>query len=147
MVLTVACSARVQADALADNLAIRALATQQADAWNHHDAKAYAELFTEDCDVVNVVGWWWNGRVELERKLATAYTTMFKSSTLTFTDVQIRFLTPQLAIAHMRWTMTGATPPPGMPQPKQGIQILLVQKQADKWLINAFQNTNAIPAS
>src|SRR3546814_21022986 len=45
------------------------LQTQQADAWNRHDAKAYAALFTQDGDVVNIVGWWWKGRDEIERKL------------------------------------------------------------------------------
>lgn len=141
----VACSAL--ADTTEDSVAIRALATRQADAWNQHDAKAYAALFTADCDVVNVVGAWWNGRTEVERKLTPAYGTVFKDSTLTFTDVQVRFLTPQLAVAHMRWTMSGATPPPGFPPIKQGIQTLLVQKQAHEWSIEVFQNTNSIPMS
>jgi uncharacterized protein (TIGR02246 family) len=140
-----ACSAI--ADTAADNAAIRALAAQQEAAWNRHDAKAYADLFTTDCDVVNVLGEWWNGRAELEHKLTPAYATVFKSSALTFTDVQVRFLTPQLAIAHMRWTMTGAAMPAGLPQPRQGIQTLVVHKQADRWLIDAFQNTNAVPGS
>jgi uncharacterized protein (TIGR02246 family) len=124
--------------------AIRSLARRQAEAWNRHDAKAYADLFSVDCDVVNIVGEWWNGREELERKLTTVFSTMFKNSELTFTDVQFRLLTPQLAIAHMRWTMTGAIPPRGSPQPKQGIQTLVVRKQDGKWLIDVFQNTNAI---
>ena len=139
-----ACSAI--ADTAADNAAIRALAAQQEAAWNHHDAKAYSDLFTTDCDVVNVLGEWWNGRAEVERKLTSAYASTFKDSVLTFTDVQTRWLTPQLAIAHMRWTMTGAAMPAGRPQPKQGIQILVVRKQTGQWLIDAFQNTNALPA-
>jgi uncharacterized protein (TIGR02246 family) len=140
-----ACSA--VADTTTDNTAIRALATQQEQAWNRHDAKAYADLFTTDCDVVNVIGNWWNGRAEVEHKLTVAYATVFKSSALTFTDVQIRFLTPQLAVAHMRWTMTGAGLPAGLAQPKQGIQTLVVRKQAGRWLIDAFQNTNAVPGA
>lgn len=141
------CGRPLPAAAPADNAAIRALALSQADAWNRHDAKAYADLFTANCDVVNVAGRWWNGRAELEREVSAAHTAMFKNSALTFTDVQVRFLTPQLAIAHMRWTMTGAAPPSGFPQVKQGIQTLVVQKQAGQWLIDAFQNTNAPPES
>ena len=141
LVFTVACSVLV--DTTEDSAAIRALATRQADAWNRHDATAYAALFTTDCDVVNVVGEWWNGRMEVERKLTAAYVTTFRDSALTFTDVQVRFLTPQLAIAHMRWTMTGAAPPPGFPPIKQGIQTLLVRKQARGWLIDVFQNTDS----
>lgn len=143
-VMMASCSVPMPMAAPEDKVAIRALAVLQADAWNRHDAKAYADLFAADCDVVNVVGNWWNGRVELERELSAAHATTFKNSTLTFTDVQVRFLTPQLAIAHMRWTMTGAVPPSGFPPIKQGIQTLVLQKQAGHWLIDAFQNTNAI---
>jgi uncharacterized protein (TIGR02246 family) len=124
--------------------AVRATVERQADAWNRHDAKAYAALFATDADVVNVVGWWWQGRAQLEAKLTQAYSRMFKNSALTFTDVQVRFLDPRTAIAHARWTMTGATPPPGMPEPKAGIQTLVLRKHAGHWLIDVFQNTNAI---
>ena len=48
-------SARVSA--AQDEAQIREL--QQVAAWNRHNAVAYANLFTEDGDVVNVVGWWW----------------------------------------------------------------------------------------
>lgn len=144
LALLVACS--VVADTHADHAAVRALAAQQELAWNRHDAKAYADLFTVDCDVVNVLGEWWNGRAELERKLTTAYASTFRDSALTFTDVQTRFLNPQLAIAHMRWTMTGAAFEAGRPQPKQGIQTLLVRKQDGRWLIGVLQNTSTVPA-
>src|ERR1700745_3587203 len=52
-----------------DEAAIRNVEKQQGEAWNRHDAKAYAALFTENGDCVNVVGWWWKGRAEIEQKL------------------------------------------------------------------------------
>jgi hypothetical protein len=39
----------------AETKAVRNVQTQQQDAWNRHDAKAYASLFAEDGDCVNVV--------------------------------------------------------------------------------------------
>jgi uncharacterized protein (TIGR02246 family) len=129
----------------ADETAIRALETGQQEAWNHHDAKAYANLFTENGDCVNVVGWWWKGRAEIEKKLTDAYVYVFKESTLTITGVDIRFLTPEFAVAHVRWTMTGARTPTGLPVPQQGIQTHLLQKTGGQWLIAAFQNTNLLP--
>lgn len=44
------------ADASEESAAIRGVEARQAEAWNRHDARAYAALFTEDADVVNVVG-------------------------------------------------------------------------------------------
>jgi uncharacterized protein (TIGR02246 family) len=128
-----------------DEAAIRKVQEQQAEAWNRHDAAASARLFTEDGDVVNVVGWWWKGRAEIERKLAAAHAFAFRDSTLTVTDTQVRFLGPSIAIAHVQWTMVGARPPPGMPEPRQGIQIQVLTKQGGRWLIASFQNTNSIP--
>lgn len=129
----------------AETTAIRELEKQQQDAWNQHDAKAYANLFSEDGDCVNVVGWWWKGRTEIEKKLTAAYAFVFRESVLTITDVDVKFPAPEMAIAHVRWTMVGARTPEALPKPQQGIQTQLLQKQKGKWLIVAFQNTNALP--
>jgi uncharacterized protein (TIGR02246 family) len=124
--------------------AIRQVQLRQAAAWNQHDATAYARLFTEDGDVVNVLGWWWTGRAEIERKLAAGFAFVFAQSVLTISDVQVRFLTPTVAIAHVHWTMTGARTPPGLPEPREGIQLQILTKQANDWMIASFQNTNSI---
>jgi uncharacterized protein (TIGR02246 family) len=128
-----------------DESAIRTLEVQQQEAWNHHDATAYAALFTEDGDCVNVVGWWWKGRAEIEKKLTDAYVYVFSESVLKMGEVTVRFLEPGSAVVHVRWTMTGARTPQGIPTPQQGIQTQLVRKQSEKWLIAAFQNTNSVP--
>ena len=133
------------AQTAADGAEIRRAARLQGETWSRHDAKAYAALFTEDCDVVNVVGWWWKGRAELEKKLTEAFKFMFKDSKLTITDVTTRFLGPDVAVAHARWTMTGARTPAGMQEPREGIQTLLFTKQQGRWLIDAFQNTHRVP--
>src|SRR5262249_30232052 len=134
------CESREQEEA-----AIRNVEKQQGEAWNRHDAKAYAALFTEDGDCVNVVGWWWKGRAEIEKKLTAAYAFVFRESVLTITNVDVRLLTPTVAIAHVRWTMTGARTPQGYAKVQQGLQTQTVVKSDGKWLIAAFQNTTAIP--
>lgn len=137
--------ARVSAAQRQGEIEIRNVETRQQEAWNRHDARAYANLFTEDGDVVNVLGWWWKGRAEIEKKLAAGYAFVFRDSTLTITEVDVKFLAPQMAVAHVRWTMVGARTPPGIPEPRQGIQTQVLQKRAGQWLIAAFQNTNGIP--
>jgi uncharacterized protein (TIGR02246 family) len=129
----------------ADETEIRSVAMRQGETWSRHDAKAYAELFSEDCDVVNVVGWWWRGRAEVERKLTEAFRFVFRESKLTITDVTTRFIRPDVAVAHARWTMTGARTPAGMQEPREGIQTLVFTKDSGRWLIAAFQNTHSVP--
>ena len=130
----------------ADESATRALQARQAAAWNAHDAAAYANLFTPDGDVVNVLGWWWRGRAEIQSKLSDAFAWVFRDSKLTITDVHSRFLDRATAIVHVRWTMDGAKVPPGAPAPpREGIQLQVLRKANGQWLIASFQNTNSIP--
>jgi uncharacterized protein (TIGR02246 family) len=129
-----------------DEAAVRSVVTRQQESWNRHEAKAYAETFTEDADVVNVLGWWWKGRPEIEKKLTDAFVFVFRESTLTFNEVNVKFLSPELALVHARWTMVGAkTPSKEASAPQQGIQTQLLQKRAGKWSMVAVQNTNATP--
>lgn len=145
MPVSAACAAQAaQAD---DQAAIRAVQAGQEASWNAHDATAYAALFTEDADVVNVLGWWWKSRAELEKKLGFAFKSVFAHSSLHIEGVAIRFLTPDLAVAHVTWSMAGATSPDGSGAniPQRGIQTQLLRKIDNRWLIATFQNTNSVP--
>jgi len=133
------------ADRARDESDIRRLQARQQEAWNRHDAVAYAALFADDGDVVNVAGWWWKGRREIERQLRAAFAVVFRDSRLAIADVEVRFLAPNVAIAHVRWTMAGARTPPSIPEPRQGIQIQVLHKRGAAWRIVAFQNTNSLP--
>lgn len=126
--------------------AVREVQAQQAAAWNSHDAAAYAALFTNEGDVVNVLGWWWQGRAAIQSKLTGAFTWVFRDSKMSIIAVQVKMLTPSIALAHVRWHMEGAKVPPGAAEPpKDGIQLQVLQKENGKWLIESFQNTNAFP--
>ena len=128
----------------ADVEAIRELQRQQAEAWNRHDAAAYSLLFAEDGDVVNVLGWWWRNPAEIRSKLEDAFAFVFRD--ITITDVQVRFLEPTIAVAHVSWALDGAKAPPGAPAPpRTGIQLQVLTKQSGRWLIANFQNANGVP--
>jgi uncharacterized protein (TIGR02246 family) len=128
-----------------DEVAIRDVQARQQDAWNRHDAQAYAALFADAGEVVNVLGWWWKGRREIERQLTSVFAVAFRESHLTIGEVEVRFLTQEIAIAHVRWTMEGAKLPPPLPEPRQGIQIQVLEKRHGTWQIVSFQNTNSVP--
>jgi len=70
---------------------------------------------------------------------------VFRDSRLTITDVQVRFLASDVAVAHVRWSMDGAKTPPSIPEPREGIQMQVLQKRGGTWQIAAFQNTNSLP--
>jgi uncharacterized protein (TIGR02246 family) len=135
------------ADQSQDEAAIRQVEAGFTQAWNAHDAKALANLFTEDADVVNVVGWWWHGRSQIDKKLTDAHGYIFRDSILIHNEIHIRFPTPEIALVHVRWLLVGAkNPKDGTPgQPRKGIETQVVQKQAGKWLIAAFHNTDSVP--
>jgi uncharacterized protein (TIGR02246 family) len=59
--------------------------------------------------------------------------------------VQVRFLARDVAVAHVRWSMEGSKTPPGIPEPRRGIQIQVLQKRDRAWRIAAFQNTSSLP--
>jgi uncharacterized protein (TIGR02246 family) len=129
-----------------ETAAIRNVETGLQEAWNHHDAKAFASFFTEDADCVNVVGWWWKGRPQIESKVADSHVFMFRDSTYSNDEVHIRFLTAQTAVVHVRWSMAGHRNPDGSPgQPRKGIQTHILQEQEGKWLIAVFNNTDSVP--
>lgn len=133
--------------AAADEAKIRALQRQQAEAWNAHDIDAYAALFTPDTNLVNVLGWHWRGRAELKQKLGRAFGSVFARSQLAIGDVSVDFLKPDVAVAHVRWTMTGALSPTGSGgnAPEQGIQIQVLVRSGGTWRVADFQNTNTVP--
>jgi uncharacterized protein (TIGR02246 family) len=145
--LAIALAAPATAQAPADEAQIRAVQEQQASAWNAHDIDAYAALFTEDAHVINVLGWHWKSRAELKAKLGPGFASVFARSRLTIGDVDVTFLAPAIAVAHVRWTMTGAASPTGATGdiPQQGIQTLVLTKRDGTWRIAEFQNTNAVP--
>jgi uncharacterized protein (TIGR02246 family) len=149
VVAGLACSMLLVVNAFASQAeddAIREVQTRQAAAWNANDAEAYAGLFAEDGEVVNVLGWWWRGRAEIRSKLSEAFAWVFRDSHLAITAVHTRFLDPSTAIAHVRWTLDGAKAPPGAPAPpREGIQLQVLRKTGDQWLIVSFQNTNSVP--
>ena len=67
------------------------------DAWNKHDAKAFAAIFSEDADFTNVRGQSKRGREEIEKHHEPGFKTKWKDSHQKITEHKIRFIKPDVA--------------------------------------------------
>lgn len=124
--------------------AVEAIAATFQAAWNRHDMDGLAALVAEDVDYVTVVGArdWEKGRKEFKERHAEVHQTMFRESVLTIKETHVKFLRPDIALAHVLWETRGDAVPDRKPgAPRAGIFTWVVEKRRGKWLIIASQNT------
>lgn len=115
------------------------------EAWNRHDMDAFAALFAEQAEFVNVVGLWWKGREEIKRAHIATHATLFKDSQLAIAEVAVRFVKPDVAIARARWQLTGHRAPSGAALPvRKGVLVNLVVHADGRWRIVDSQNTDMV---
>ena len=122
---------------------IRRIQTRWDDAWNRHDIKALGALVAEDVRFVNVAGNVLNGREEFEKLQTQTHAMQFKDSVRTVTGTDIKFLSADIAVAHVRWGMRGDKDADGTPRPpRNGVMMQVLVKRSGAWTIVAVQNTN-----
>ena len=115
-------------------------------AWNKHDMARFAGCFAEDADFVNVRGWWWKGRAEIERNHALSHETMFRDSTIRLELASAKELGAIIVIAHVRWQMVGHehSGPEQTSQPRAGIWTWVVRDRGETLEIVASHNTDTM---
>lgn len=115
-------------------------------AWNRHDMKALARLFSDRADFVNVIGLHWRGRGEIERAHTEIHATRMKDSRLTILAKTVRPLRADVAIVHADWELQGDTGIEGKPlPPRTGVLSFVVAKRGGAWLVESAQNTDIVP--
>lgn len=111
------------------------------EAWNRHDAKAFAAVFAEDADFTNWRGTGASGRSKIEELHAPMFATIFRNSHLGCTAIKIRLIRPDIAAVDVHWEMTGAMDAQGNPQPnRQGLLNFVLTKNAGEWQILVMHN-------
>ena len=126
--------------------AARAVSDGFVDAWNRHDMAAFAALYAENADFVNVLGLWLHGRAAIQEHHAAIHATRMKTSRLTALETEVRFLRPDVALVHVHWELTGQIAQDGAAlPPRQGVLSHVVAKTGGKWLITSSQNTDIAP--
>ena len=125
-----------------DQQAIKSIARQWQETWNRHDMKALAALLTEDVDLITVGGAWLRGRKEFEEDHTKGHETIFKGSVLTVNNTEVKFIRPDVAVAHAEWSIKfGESTDGALRQPQQGIFTWVLKKGKGTWSIIAAQNT------
>jgi ketosteroid isomerase-like protein len=123
-------------------------------AWNQHDMEAFGKLFATDADFVNVAGARWKGRESIQINHAWSHGTIprdtpgfeksdshcgiFKTSTLRFTQIDVRFLRKDVAVALVNSELVGDA---RTPNPRHTVLTIVLIRQNGGWLIAAAQNT------
>ena len=126
----------------ADMEAIRALMARTTEAFNRHDAKAWAQFCTPDAQLVTVRGESMRGVDEIEKGLAAIFATRGRHATLRTLDVSVRLIRPDVALAHVTNEMSGVPSPEGQTVPAhRELSIRVLVKEQGTWRITAFHNT------
>lgn len=129
----------------ADRRAVRALLDALAEAWNRHDAAAYAGSFTEDADYVLFDGTHSRGRRAILRLHRYLFETVLRGSRLLLDGhPRIRFIGTDTAVA----VIEGAVVMPWQRRSrrrKRSIQTYLMVRHKDGWQIAAYSTTRIRP--
>jgi uncharacterized protein (TIGR02246 family) len=139
-----------QAQVETDQQAIAAVMDRFMDAWNRHDAKAFAAVFAEDADFTNWRGEGASGRSKIEEFHAPMFATIFKNSHQSYTAIKTRLIRPDVAAVDVHWEMTGAMDAQGNPRPdRRGLLNFAMAKNAGQWQIVVMHNLDltALPPS
>jgi uncharacterized protein (TIGR02246 family) len=122
--------------------AIKAIMAATTDAFSRHDAVAWVKFCTPDAQLVTVRGESMNGIAEIEKGLTTIFQTRGRTVTLKTLGVAVRFLRPDVALAHITNELSGLLSPDGQTLPShQELSIRVLVKDQGIWRITAFHNT------
>jgi len=127
---------------LNDEDAIRAVIAATTDAFSRHDATAWVTFCTPDAQLVTVRGESMNGVGEIEKGLTTIFQARGRNVTLKTLGVAVRFIRPDVALAHVTNELSGLVTPEGQTLPShQELSIRVLVKDQGAWRITAFHNT------
>ncbi len=120
---------------------IVALHAQLLDAWNRRSAEDYAALFAEAGTVVGFDGSQMHGRAEIQSQLSEIFGS-HPTAAYVANVHDVRLIGPDVAVL----TAGAGMVPPGAADINpavNAIQVLVVSRHNEDWLVESFQNTPA----
>ncbi len=137
---TLAPAAHAQTNA--DDAAIRVAVRNFETGWNKHDMDAMFQSFTPDAEFVNIVGMYWRGLPDVKRAHRAMHDAYFKTVPNLIEDLQVRQVSPDAAIAVIRWKKGAFTPPDGVTRPEsRDMMSMFMIKRDGRWLVAGAHNT------
>ena len=140
--LAAATAAQAQAPAPADAAAIDRTLTAFGSTLAAMDFDAFANLFTDDADFVNIVGMHWHGRAQIVNAHRVVFTTRYHGQAQRFTDKTEALLAPGTALVVGTIKMDDYVARDGKQMTNNFFRMTLVlKKRGDQWLIRSAENT------
>jgi uncharacterized protein (TIGR02246 family) len=122
-----------------DELAIRAIIANLADAWTKGDAKLWGEQFAEDADFTVWTGTYVKGREAITRGHGELFRTIYPGTKQRLNVRSIRFLRNDVAAVHVEGSVVKKEEE--YPSTPQVVPVLILVKERGQWKIAVFQNT------
>lgn len=108
-------------------------------AWNAADGAGFARPFADDADFVNIRGEHFRTREVIAKGHQVIFDTMYKGSVVRYQVTNVRAVTPEVLVAHVKSRLNAPTGPLAG---EHGSLFTLVLVQHDnEWRIAAFHNT------
>jgi uncharacterized protein (TIGR02246 family) len=137
-----------QAQTPADERAIRQAIDAMTAAFNGRDDAATEAVATADADFVTVTGNWTKGANAYTQARRKRFATALKNASIAPIDTHIRFLKPDVALAHVTHEIRGMLDESGRELPPQReLSSRSFLKSDGKWLMTAFHNTTVATAA
>lgn len=119
--------------------ALHKMVYQLESAWNAGDGDAFAGLFSEDADLIHILGGYYSGRETIRAGHRMIFGTIYKGSTIRYSVEKIRFLRPDIALVFLRQHLELSD---DSVVPEVDARPTIVAENIDgKWRIVALQNT------
>jgi len=125
-----------------DEAAIKTIIAATTEMFNRRNAKGFAQFYTADADFVTVRGEVMKGTHAIEAGLDRIFRTRAGSAKLREIDASIRFLGPDVALAHVTNELSGLVGAAGERLSAHQERSIRVFVRTDgAWKVTAFQNT------
>ena len=124
-----------------DEIAIRQAVDIMTAGFNERNDQATSSVATSDADFVTVTGKWSKGSAAYIAARRARFATALKNASIRVTDIKIRFLRSDVALAHVTQEIPGTLSDDGKSlAPHRELSLRVFIKEHGKWLMTAFHN-------